>query len=83
MYQQEKPPLIDLSKIAHVPIAMFVGKFDMLATTTDNRLLLPQLKSVVHYGEYDLGHSSFMIAKDMSYFTEDVMRVINEHNAIK
>jgi len=35
-YHRNKPPVIDVSKISSVPIAMFVGKYDLLADATDN-----------------------------------------------
>lgn len=50
----------------------------MLATPEDNHWLNDQIKdNVVFYGNYDLGHQSFLIAKDMSYF-DDVIKVIKE-----
>lgn len=79
VYGTSTPPLIDLPNIKQVPIAMFVGTSDQLATVDDNRWAKTQLKTVVHYGEYNLGHMSFMVAKDMSYFN-DVMRILTEHH---
>ena len=60
---------------------MFVGTSDELATLDDNRWAKTQLTKVLtHYQEYPLGHISFMVAKDMSYFN-DVMSLIHSHNA--
>jgi hypothetical protein len=59
---------------------MFVGTSDELATVDDNRWAKTQLTNVlIHYKEYPLGHLSFMVAKDMSYFN-DVMSLIHSHN---
>jgi hypothetical protein len=69
-YNQAKPPVIDLQNINTVPIGMFVGTSDQLATVDDNRWAKTQLKTLKHYKEYPLGHLSFMIAKDMSYFKD-------------
>ena len=35
--------------------------------------------AVIFYQEYMLGHSSFIVGKDMSYFTEDAMRFIDKY----
>jgi len=34
---------------------------------------------VVHNKVYPLGHLSFTLAKDMSYFTGDVMDLVNQY----
>ena len=48
---------------------MFVGNKDELADVKDNKWALEQMKNAaVHYQEYNLGHMTFMIGKDMSYF---------------
>jgi len=36
-YNQATPPVIELQNINSVPIAMFVGTSDQLATVDDNR----------------------------------------------
>lgn len=75
-YGQAKPPIIPIENIKKVPIAMFVGTKDLLATVEDNRWAKTQIKSVVHYGEYEVGHLGFMVSKDMTYFTNDVIKVL-------
>lgn len=37
---------------------------------------------VVFYKEYNLGHLSFMVANDMTYFTQDVMSLFNTYHPI-
>ena len=80
LYGQDTPPIINLENISTVPIAMFVGTSDQLATVADNRQTKTQLKTLVHYKEYPLGHMSFLIARDMSYFTTDVMNLLHQYH---
>jgi hypothetical protein len=80
-YGTDTAPEINLQAISKVPIAMFVGTSDELATVEDNRWAKPQLKTLVHYKEYPLGHLSFMVAKDMSYFN-DVLTLIKKYNPL-
>jgi len=80
---QSKPPLINIQNIHQVPIAMFVGRKDKLADEVVNQWAHEQMKGdVKFYKEYDLGHLSFMVAKDMSYFTQDVMNVLKQHHTL-
>ena len=78
-YGQDTPPHIDLSKIQSVPIAMFVGTKDDLGDVTDARWAKDQIKTVESYVEVDAGHSTFMIGKDMSYFSK-VMDFVHKYN---
>lgn len=56
---------------------MFVGLDDELATTEDARWTRDQIGSaVVHYQEQIGGHISFIIGKDMTYFSETAMDII-------
>ena len=55
---------------------MFVGTKDEIATVEDNRIVRSLISSVVHYKEYALGHLSFFMAKDMSYFLVDAMNLL-------
>jgi hypothetical protein len=57
---------------------MFVGQDDELADPTDNEWAHQALgPAVVYYHEYALGHLSFMVAKEMSWFTVDAMYLLN------
>lgn len=69
-YGQDTAPSIDISKISSVPIALFVGKSDELATVTDAEWIVKNLgyNAMKHYEEVEGGHLSFLLAKDMSYF---------------
>ena len=81
-YGSETPPQYDLSKIDY-PVAILGGSQDLLADTKDVDWLNEQIKEhVVFYHQYYLGHISFAIAKDMSWFTVDVMALVNHYNNI-
>jgi hypothetical protein len=69
-----------LSKITDVPIALFVGKNDELATPAVGEWTKSHLKKVVHYQLIDNhNHDSFQAAKDMSWF-QDVLNLITKFN---
>jgi lysosomal acid lipase/cholesteryl ester hydrolase len=80
VYGSDSPPHIAIENIqGKVPIAMFVGAMDELADAIDNEWAYSQMsKAVVFYHEYNLGHLSFMVAKDMSFFTVDAMAIISK-----
>jgi hypothetical protein len=60
---------------------MFVGIEDELADPIDNEWADSMMqKAVVFYHEYHLGHLSFMVAKDMSFFTVDAMALIKNYS---
>lgn len=82
LYGTEQPPEIGIQNISKVPIAMFVGQKDELADTTDNHWAHDKMgdKAVKFYKEYNLGHLSFLIANDMSYFTTDVMNILRQYH---
>jgi hypothetical protein len=62
-----------------VPVAMYVGMTDLLADFTDATWAKEQMgDAVVDFKTYPFGHTSFFIAKDMSYFN-DVKDMINNH----
>lgn len=74
-----KPPLIDILKIKEtaVPVAMFVGEEDNLATPLDAKWLKDQLgDNVIEYMEIaNFDHSSFNFGKDMSYVNKVIKLV--------
>lgn len=75
-YKQATPPAYNLSSIEET-CYLFVGSSDKLAVIEDVRELQKSLKKNV-YKEYQLGHLSFMIAKDMSYL-RDAMNIIKDN----
>uniref|UniRef100_A0A7S3ITW3 Uncharacterized protein n=1 Tax=Strombidium inclinatum TaxID=197538 RepID=A0A7S3ITW3_9SPIT len=79
-YGQDTPPDYDLS-LLDFPIAIFSGEKDLLADPTDVKWTSEQLANITVFNhEYYLGHMSFLIAKDMSYFDVDLMAVLNHYN---
>lgn len=77
-YGTLRPPTVPLDKIS-IPTALFVGTYDKLATVADNEWLVTQLnpESLVWHETYPLGHLSFALAKDMSWFSEDVLPLVD------
>ena len=81
-YNHSTPPAYPLENIHGVPIALFGGLEDELADQTDVEWLKDRLGSnVVYYKQYPkLGHMTFAIGSDMSFFQEDAMALIREYN---
>ena len=78
-YGQDSPPLIDMLHVKSMPIALFVGTGDKLATVEDNKYLRSSLgKNLQLYKEYNMGHLSFMIGKDMGY-VKDMIDFLDKH----
>ena len=72
--------MYDLS-LVDFPIAAFGGLKDILAPPKDVEWTVKQLgKNVIYSHEYPLGHMSFVIGSDMSFFEVDVMAVMNVYN---
>ena len=60
---------------------MFAGEKDLVADPRDVEWTYQQLKNhTVFYHQYYLGHMSFAIAKDMSWFDVDAMAILNHYN---
>jgi hypothetical protein len=78
-YGQEDPPTIDLSKIQGSKIIQIGGTKDRLANSIDTAWLNQQLGSnVMYFKEYALGHMSFLLANDMTYF-HDVLDLLRKN----
>ena len=73
--------LIPLENIRNIPVAMFVGEEDLLADPKDSSWTRDQIgEAVVHYEQIPGGHLSFLVGKDMSYFTHSVMGLLERHH---
>lgn len=82
IYGSEEPPLIPFEDY-NVPTALFSGSLDNLADAVDVAWLKTQIGDhIVFAEEYTLDHFSFVIAKDMSYFTVDAVNVISQYNPV-
>ena len=78
-YGSKVPPEYDLSKIK-VKVALFHGDVDTLANTEDVQWLADPkqsgLSTVVFKKQYHFDHSSFVMAKDMSFYDNDLIPLI-------
>jgi pimeloyl-ACP methyl ester carboxylesterase len=64
-----------------VPTAIIVAREDTVATPIDAEWTASQIgPSVVHFQEIAGGHVTYIIGKDMSYFTNDVMGLLATYN---
>ena len=66
-YGSNKPPVIDVANLSKVPIAMYVGKQDDLATTTDARWAQKSIKTIQYYQKVDkCDHGTFLTGFNMT-----------------
>ena len=74
LYHQIEPPEYDLSVIKDFPIMLIGGELDKLGTPDDIRWLNDELSkndNVIYFKILPtMGHLSFMVAKDFSWFDE-------------
>ena len=69
-----------LKNITTMPVGLFVAEHDTLGTPLDNDWLASQLGNVVHHQVYkDMGHSSFLLGKNMSY-VDNLVNLVKMHN---
>jgi len=72
VYGTSEPPSFDIRGIK-VPIAMLYGNSDVLADEKDVKKLVDYLEpgagsNLVYHEMFNMGHMTFHIGKDMSYF---------------
>ncbi|KAJ8917545.1 hypothetical protein NQ315_005594 [Exocentrus adspersus] len=83
IYGQMDPPAYNLSKVP-VPVALYVGKNDILATPTNAKQLYSELPESSRCGYHSIefpkwNHIDFLIAKDiMTYLYKHVFDKINQ-----
>lgn len=72
VYQgQTYPPLISLETFSEVPIALFCGQNDLLASPEDYKGLykvLKKNKNVIYFKEYFYGHLQFLVPQNRRLF---------------
>ena len=81
-YNTGVPPLYPMENFKNIPIALLGGLLDEMGTPTDVQWTYDTLKpngNVVFYKQYQLGHMSFIIAKDMSFFSVDTVNLLNQY----
>jgi len=82
-HEKRTTDLIPIENITEVPVAMFTGKEDILADLTDSRWTRDRIgDNIVHYEEIEAGHLTFMVGKDMTYFTEGVMNLLQQYHPL-
>ena len=79
IYNQIVPPEYDFSKIKEIPIILIGGEKDKLSTREDIKWLLNELNKNVIYAKIieNMGHLSFLIGKDFTWFN-DVLNIIKK-----
>lgn len=74
---------VDLSKIKEVKIIVLIGSNDSIVNPADGKWIKSQLKTVDHFHEIKkFNHSSFLLAKDMSY-TKEILSDLKKFNPVK
>lgn len=77
-YNQEEPPEYDLTKVKGVPIALFCGLKDQLASPLDYHWLMEHLlennttddQTLIYFKEFNLGHMGFLVPPNRQHFYE-------------
>ena len=86
MYHQKEPPEYDLNVIKDFPMMLIGGEMDNLGTPEDVLWLNDKLSysnKIVYFKILpNMGHLSFMVAKDHSWFDEP-FRIILENYSKK
>ena len=82
IYHQISPPEYDLKLIKDIPIMLIGADKDKLATIEDIKWLKDELKENVIYYKIveNMGHLSFMIGKDFSWFDEPLKIIMDKFN---
>ena len=81
--EKHQTDLIPLENI-NVPVALFVAQSDRIGDLIDAQNIKATISDhLVHYKEIPGGHWTFVIGKDMSWFTEDVMQLLGKYHPIQ
>lgn len=88
IYNWPSPPKIPLNNIK-TPMALVSGSLDLLANPANVDWLATELEAnhkmegntspLVFNQQYELGHLSFTLAKDMTWFKTDVLTLIGQY----
>ena len=78
--EKHQTDLIDLGNI-NIPVALFVADSDKIGDPTDAQNIKSAISDhVVEYKEIPGGHFTFLIGKDMTWFSEDVMGLLTKYH---
>ena len=62
---------------------MFTGSYDPVSDLTDSRWTRDMMhKNIVKYEEVEASHLTFMVGKDMTYWTHDVMNLLQHYQPL-
>ena len=67
VYGRSTPPIFNLQAFDNLPIAMFCGMSDKVASRLDYEWLRNELavnKNCIYYKEYDIGHAAFLMPNE-------------------
>ena len=74
--------MIDLGNI-NIPVGLFVADSDKIGDPTDAQKINAAISEhVVQYKEIPGGHWTFVVGKDMSWFSEDVMGLLTKYHPV-
>ena len=80
LYGQKEPPTIPIEDI-NIPVAIWNGTRDTSVPPADVDLLVEALgDNCVSRKEIDGDHLTFPMGKDMSWFQNDVVDILNQYN---
>jgi len=78
-YGGDSPPEVPLKELK-IPVALISGSSDLISTNSDVDWLSSQLgQNVIYNRTFNLGHLSFTLANDMSWFSKDVIDIIAQY----
>ena len=82
LYGTAEPPLVPLEQY-DIPTAFFSGDIDHQSVPADVAWLAEQLgDNIVFNQQYHMDHFSFMLAKDMTFFSEDAVNLLKQYNTL-
>lgn len=85
IYGQEVPPQVDPSKIkdAGVPIAVYVGKQDLMVCTEHAKIFREDAgDAIIDFHAITGGHLTFLVGKD-TFFQDRALPLIQKYNPVK
>ena len=81
-YGEDVPPVLSMAALSEldIPMSLFVGSHDILATVEDDRVIRDLLRpaSMHHYEELEADHLSLLLGKDMTFWTDRAMAILAE-----
>ena len=83
IHPKRQTDLIPIEDI-DIPVAIFAGTHDTIADQTDAHWIRDTLKpeTLVHYEDIEAGHLTFLVGKDMTYWSEGVMGLLNQYHPL-